>query len=62
VFFPGVLYHLRHPLPALDLLADTVDRLLVLTTPGDERIRTPSDERRDALLAGAELAAAARPG
>jgi tRNA (mo5U34)-methyltransferase len=57
VLFLGVLYHLRHPLLALDLLAERADRLLVLqtlTTPGDERVRAPSDlpfDGRDALLA-----------
>ncbi len=38
VLFLGVLYHLRHPLLALDLLAEKVDRLLVLQTltmPGE---------------------------
>jgi tRNA (mo5U34)-methyltransferase len=40
VLFLGVLYHLRHPLLALDLLAERAKRLLVLqtlTTPGDAR-------------------------
>jgi tRNA (mo5U34)-methyltransferase len=32
VLFLGVLYHLRHPLLALDLLAGLADRLLVLQT------------------------------
>ena len=50
VLFLGVLYHLRHPLLALDLLAEKVDRLLVLQTltmpGGDEtggEVRTPSN-------------------
>ena len=40
VLFMGVLYHLRYPLLALDLLAEQDRRLLVLQTltmPGDER-------------------------
>jgi tRNA (mo5U34)-methyltransferase len=44
VLFLGVLYHLRHPLLALDLLADKAERLLVLQTmtmPGDGAIRSP---------------------
>jgi tRNA (mo5U34)-methyltransferase len=56
VLFLGVLYHLRHPLLALDLLAEKTDRLLVLQTltmPGDHEPRTsknvPFDER-DTLL------------
>jgi tRNA (mo5U34)-methyltransferase len=32
VLFLGVLYHLRHPLLALDLLAEKAERLLVLQT------------------------------
>jgi tRNA (mo5U34)-methyltransferase len=47
VLFMGVLYHLRHPLLALDLLAAKADRLLVLqtlTTSGEERaVRPPPD-------------------
>src|SRR5918997_266667 len=46
VLFLGVLYHLRHPLLALDLLADKAERLLVLQTltmPGEERLRPPGD-------------------
>jgi tRNA (mo5U34)-methyltransferase len=56
VLFLGVLYHLRHPLLALDLLAEKAERLLVLQTltmPGDENLRTPQDlpfDRRDVLL------------
>jgi tRNA (mo5U34)-methyltransferase len=44
VLFLGVLYHLRHPLLALDLLAEKAKRLLVLQTltmPGDEELRAP---------------------
>jgi tRNA (mo5U34)-methyltransferase len=47
VLFLGVLYHLRHPLLALDLLAERTDRLLVLqtlTVPGDvHRTRASAD-------------------
>jgi tRNA (mo5U34)-methyltransferase len=46
VLFLGVLYHLRHPLLALDLLAEKTERLLVLqtlTTPADERLTPPAD-------------------
>ncbi len=59
VLFLGVLYHLRHPLLALDLVAERVaarGTLVVqtLTRPGEERRRTPADlpiDERDALLA-----------
>ncbi len=40
VLFMGVLYHLRYPLLALDLVARTARRLLVLQTltmPGEVR-------------------------
>ena len=56
VLFMGVLYHLRHPLLALDAVAAVTRRLLVLQTltmPGDERAEAPADldiEERDALL------------
>jgi tRNA (mo5U34)-methyltransferase len=56
VLFLGVLYHLRHPLLALDLLASLVDRLLVLqalTVPGEGAVGVPRDlsiEDRAALL------------
>jgi tRNA (mo5U34)-methyltransferase len=46
VLFLGVLYHLRHPLLALDLLAEKAERMLVLQTltlPGEERIVPPSN-------------------
>jgi tRNA (mo5U34)-methyltransferase len=46
VLFLGVLYHLRHPLLALDLLAEKCDRLLVvqtLTTPGEDELEPPND-------------------
>jgi tRNA (mo5U34)-methyltransferase len=56
VLFLGVLYHLRHPLLALDLLADNAERLLVLQTltlPGDGSVRPPRNlpiaERRRML-------------
>ena len=48
VLFMGVLYHLRHPLLGLDLVARRVRRLLVLQTltlPGDDRAPTPGDLR-----------------
>ena len=46
ILFLGVLYHLRHPLLALDLLAARASRLLVLQTltmPGEEPIEPPED-------------------
>ena len=46
VLFLGVLYHLRYPLLALDLVAEHVDRLLVLqtlTAPGDTAVDPPED-------------------
>jgi tRNA (mo5U34)-methyltransferase len=46
VLFLGVLYHLRHPLLALDLVAEKTAGLAViqtLTLPGDERLGTPAD-------------------
>jgi len=42
----GLLYHLRHPLLALDLVAARARRLLVLQTltmPGDEEVEPPWD-------------------
>jgi tRNA (mo5U34)-methyltransferase len=56
VLFMGVLYHLRHPLLALDAVAAATRRLLVLQTltmPGEERIVAPADvdiDDRDRLL------------
>ncbi len=56
VLFLGVLYHLRHPLLALDLLAEKAQRLLVLQTltmPGDEEVLAPADlpfDARERLL------------
>jgi tRNA (mo5U34)-methyltransferase len=56
VLFLGVLYHLRHPLLALDLLAAKTERLLVLQTltmPGDGAVRTPRNlpiDERERLL------------
>ncbi len=56
VLFLGVLYHLRHPLLALDLLAEKARRLLVLQTltlPDEEELRPPRDvpfEARETLL------------
>ena len=46
VLFLGVLYHLRYPLLALDLVAERAERLLVLqtlTAPGDEAVEPPAD-------------------
>jgi tRNA (mo5U34)-methyltransferase len=56
VLFLGVLYHLRHPLFALDLLAEKAERLLVLQTltmPGDDELKPPRDlpfDARETLL------------
>jgi tRNA (mo5U34)-methyltransferase len=56
VLFLGVFYHLRHPLLALDIVADKVGDLLVvqtMTMPGEE-VRTLSEDPglfgRQALL------------
>ena len=46
VLFLGVLYHLRHPLLALDLVAERCAGTLVLqtlTAPGDELTEVPAD-------------------
>ena len=46
VLFLGVLYHLRHPLLALDAVAALTGGTLVvqtLTMPGEERLATPAD-------------------
>jgi tRNA (mo5U34)-methyltransferase len=46
VLFLGVLYHLRHPLLALDLVAERVGGTLVfqtLTMPGGEPVEPPED-------------------
>jgi tRNA (mo5U34)-methyltransferase len=56
VLFTGVLYHLRHPLLALDIVARRVARLLVfqtLTMPGAQALDGPRDLDLDerALLA-----------
>ena len=54
VLFMGVLYHLRYPLLALDLVAGQVGRLLVfqtLTMPGDEVAQTPENLPLDARAA-----------
>ena len=51
VLFMGVLYHLRHPLLALDVVAEKVTRLLVfqtLTMPGEDADGTPADLPIDA--------------
>ena len=56
VLFMGVLYHLRHPLLALDLVATRTRRLLVLQTmtmPGEEALEPPEDvsiDDRERLL------------
>jgi tRNA (mo5U34)-methyltransferase len=46
VLFMGVLYHLRYPLLALDLVAEKTRDLLVLqtlTAPGDGAVEPPAD-------------------
>jgi tRNA (mo5U34)-methyltransferase len=46
VLFMGVLYHLRHPLLALDIVAERVRGTLVLqtlTTPGNPTFDAPAD-------------------
>jgi tRNA (mo5U34)-methyltransferase len=56
VLFLGVLYHLRYPLLALDIVADRVGELLVLQTltmPGDDVAEPPDDlalEERERML------------
>ncbi len=56
VLFMGVFYHLRHPLLALDIVAEKVQRLLVfqtLTMPGEAIETAPLDlemEARDVFL------------
>ena len=59
VLFMGVLYHLRYPLLALDVVAEKVGGTLVLQTltmPGDEGAGAPEDfaigERRRLLESG----------
>ncbi|HWC14834.1 MAG TPA: TIGR04290 family methyltransferase [Actinomycetota bacterium] len=55
VLFMGVLYHLRYPLLALDLVAQKTRKLMVfqtLTMPGDETTIAPPDldlDQRDRL-------------
>lgn len=57
VLFLGVLYHLRYPLLALEMVAEKVERRLIFQTlslPGDEVLETPPDlplEERRRLLA-----------
>lgn len=57
VLFMGVLYHLRYPLLALDLVSEKVRKVLVLQTltmPEEEILPTPDDlsiERRELMLA-----------
>jgi tRNA (mo5U34)-methyltransferase len=56
VLFLGVLYHLRYPLLALDMVAQTVGDLLILQTltmPGEEVAEPPQDlsiDTREELL------------
>lgn len=56
VFFMGVLYHLRYPLLAIDIVAEKVDRTLVfqtLTMPGEDVVHPPQDlsiDDRDRML------------
>ncbi|MDQ3725227.1 MAG: TIGR04290 family methyltransferase [Actinomycetota bacterium] len=50
VLFMGVLYHLRYPLLALDVVAEKVGGTLVLQTltmPGSEPLATPEDVEID---------------
>ncbi len=50
VLFMGVFYHLRHPLLALDLLAERTRRLMVFQTftiPGDAEYPVPRDQDFD---------------
>src|SRR5690606_38787005 len=55
VWFMGVLYHLRHPLLALDIIRQRTRRMMVmqtLTMPGDEVAEVPGDfplEERERL-------------
>jgi len=57
VWFMGVLYHLRHPLLALDIVRRKTRRMMVLQTmtmPGEECIEVPEDiglDQRERLLA-----------
>jgi tRNA (mo5U34)-methyltransferase len=51
VLFLGVLYHLRHPLLALEIVAQLTRGSLVvqtLTMPGEERVQAPPDMPIDA--------------
>jgi tRNA (mo5U34)-methyltransferase len=56
VLFMGVMYHLRHPLLALDILARKVRALMVfqtLTMPGEDVVESPEDMpllEREAML------------
>jgi tRNA (mo5U34)-methyltransferase len=56
VWFMGVLYHLRHPLLALDIVRRRTRRLLMfqtMTMPGDEIAQAPANlglNERDQLL------------
>jgi tRNA (mo5U34)-methyltransferase len=57
VLFLGVLYHLRYPLLALDIVAERVGGRLMLQTltiPGEEPVQAPADveiDDRERLLA-----------
>jgi len=56
VLFLGVLYHLRYPLLALDIVASKVERLLLMQTlsmPGETSLEPPPDlgiDERDVML------------
>lgn len=56
VFFMGVLYHLRYPLLAIDIVAEKVSKMLVfqtLTMPDDDTAEVPPDlsiDDRDRML------------
>jgi tRNA (mo5U34)-methyltransferase len=50
VLFLGVLYHLRYPLLALDIVAQRVGELLILQTlsmPGESALEPPENLRLD---------------
>jgi tRNA (mo5U34)-methyltransferase len=57
ILFLGVLYHLRHPLLAIDLVAERLDGRLILQTltmPGEAPVQAPPDlglDEREALTA-----------
>lgn len=56
IVFMGVFYHLRHPLPALDIVSARFKKFMIfqtLTMPGDDVFSVPADleiEDRDLML------------